>query len=584
VLTVVCVTVGLGLFESADRAHADTPTGQVTGEGGDALTPIMIKLLHDDSAQLSPDFGSYTNVDIDQAISDFVGTAPGTFNADFIVSERALTTAESAMAKTNGRSYAYVPIASVPIALMTLVPVATYSGGSNVTPAELCQHVPLDLNQLDGLYGQYPSPTPPILNWGDPRLSCTLAGAPADPLPPALWANLDPTMENFGMMTLLDSTTASTAIFEAGLVAAQKAGQADTTSTTPSELWPFPKVAYPGGDQALLGKLIGLDAKTDTPYSTSVLLGSIMPVASDWTGDPLGVAWNLPTAAVQNAANAYVAPSAASALAAQSHITMSTTSNPETDNLVQFNPSTTDTDAYNSYLMMQSYLVVPTNGLPPDKALALAQLVRFALGGTGQADITAMGAAPATPDMVTAGLKVAQELDAEAVTSSSTTTTTAPTCSSTTSTSTSSTSSTSTSSTSSTTTTTAPTCTTTTTSSTTSTTSTTDDSTTTGTTGTSTTGAGSSDSGTGSSDSGTGSGTGSSSGTGSGTGAAGGSSGSSDPSGTSGGGAGASGSGGSSGDLAFTGINPVPLAGLGVSMFVVGEVALILLRRRRLPA
>ena len=32
-----------------------------------------------------------------------------------------------------------------------------------------------------------------------------------------------------------------------------------------------------------------------------------MPVASDWTGDPLGVTWNLPTAAVQNAARAFVA-------------------------------------------------------------------------------------------------------------------------------------------------------------------------------------------------------------------------------------------------------------------------------------
>ena len=42
-----------------------------------------------------------------------------------------------------------------------------------------------------------------------------------------------------------------------------------------------------------------------------------MPVASDWTGDPLGVSWNLPTAAVQNAAGDYVAPSAGAAQAAE---------------------------------------------------------------------------------------------------------------------------------------------------------------------------------------------------------------------------------------------------------------------------
>ena len=64
--------------------------------------------------------------------------------------------------------------------------------------------------------------------------------------------------------------------------------------------------------------------------------------------------------------------------------------------------------------MVESYLLVPTNGLPADKALALAQFIRFAVGSTGQADITALGAAPATPAMVTADLAVAQQLDAEA--------------------------------------------------------------------------------------------------------------------------------------------------------------------------
>jgi hypothetical protein len=81
--------------------------------------------------------------------------------------------------------------------------------------------------------------------------------------------------------------------------------------------------------------------------------------------------------------------------------------------------------------MLESYLLVPTNGLPADKALALAQLIRFAVGGTGQADIASLGAAGATPAEVTADLAVAQQLDAEAAsapassTSSTTTTTTA---------------------------------------------------------------------------------------------------------------------------------------------------------------
>ena len=66
--------------------------------------------------------------------------------------------------------------------------------------------------------------------------------------------------------------------------------------------------------------------------------------------------------------------------------------------------------------MLESYLVVPTNGLPTDKATALAQFIRFIVGGTGQADIESLGAAPATKAMMTADLAVAQQLNAEAAT------------------------------------------------------------------------------------------------------------------------------------------------------------------------
>ena len=62
-----------------------------------------------------------------------------------------------------------------------------------------------------------------------------------------------------------------------------------------------------------------------------------MPVASVWTGDPLGVPWNLPTAAVQNAQGAYVAPSTAAAAAAEADATLASTSDPTTNNLVTFN-------------------------------------------------------------------------------------------------------------------------------------------------------------------------------------------------------------------------------------------------------
>ena len=160
-----------------------------------------------------------------------------------------------------------------------------------------------------------------------------------------------------------------------------------------------------------------------------------MPIASDWTGDPLGVPWNLPTAAVQNGAVVAVPPSAEAATAAEGDATLAATKDPTTNNLVTFNATANDANAYNSYLMMESYLVVPTNGLTADQALALAQFIRFVVGGAGQADITALGAAPATAAMATADLAVAQQLDAEAAAAPAATTSTTTTTATSTSTS-----------------------------------------------------------------------------------------------------------------------------------------------------
>ncbi len=405
-----------------------TTKGTLVGEGGDAVGPILSKLIKDDTAGLAPDFGSYTNVDLDQGIADFVGTAANTFGNDFAVTERKLTSAEAAAAAANGRSFAYVPFAASPVALMTLVPNSTYTSSQSILPAQFCQHIPLSLDQLDGIFG-----APAYTGWGDSHLSCTSPpDSPADAASFQLWANLDPTMENEALMTLLDSTTASQAAFQAGLTAAHAGGQTSTTDPTPSEHWPYSGTTVPGGDESTLGKVIGLDPQTGAPSTVvaNLKLGTIMPIADDWTGDPLGVTWDLPTAAVENAAGAFVVPSAAAAAAAEKDATFASTSDPTTNNLVTFNASAGDAAAYNSDLMLESYLLVPKNGLPADKALALAQLIRFAVGGTGQADIAALGAAGATPAMVTADLAVAQQLDAEAASAPSTTSTSSTTSSS----------------------------------------------------------------------------------------------------------------------------------------------------------
>jgi hypothetical protein len=420
----------IGLLVNLGTAHGDTSAGTLSGEGGDALGPVLQTLINADASQLNPDTGSYLNVDLDQAISDFIGTAPGSFGADFIVSERPLTSTETATATTNGRSFAYVPFAATPVALMTLVPNSTFSG-LTIAPDQYCQHIQLTLDDLDGIYGIV---SPTYANWADSRINCTTGpNTQANASPFGLWANADPTMENSALMSLLDSTPTSKAAFQAGLSSAFALHQASTSDPTASETWPYTGTAFPGGDEVTLGKLIGLNAKSEQPstITAQVALGAIMPVASDWTGDPLGVPWNLPTAAVQNAQGAFVVPSTAAAEAAENDAALASTSDPTTNNLVTFQASSTDASAYNNFLMLQSYLVVPTNGLSSDKAQALAQFIRFALGTQGQKDIAALGAAPATPAMVTAGLQVAQQLNIEAATQA---TSTSSSCSTTTTT------------------------------------------------------------------------------------------------------------------------------------------------------
>ncbi len=249
---------------ASGSAGAATTPGTLIGEGSDALTPVLVKLLHDDAAGLNPDFGSYSGaVGLDPGIADFVGSAKNTFGNDFVVTERPLTTAEASTAAANGRSFAYVPLAATPVALMTLVPNSQWQPGAaqTISPSDFCQHMPLTLAQLDGIFG-----APAYSGWGDTNLSCTMSSnTPADSLPFALWANLEPTMENYALMSLLDSTVPSKAAFAAGLTAGHTGGLTSTTDPTASEHWPYSGTTVSGGDAATLGKLIGLDPRTGAP-------------------------------------------------------------------------------------------------------------------------------------------------------------------------------------------------------------------------------------------------------------------------------------------------------------------------------
>ena len=219
-------------------------------------------------------------------------------------------------------------------------------------------------------------------------------------------------MANYALMALMDSDPTAMGYFSAALTQDLPLNDATTSSTAPSEKWPYSGNAgtyvIAGGDQPFIGKLLTINASNNVPSNIAAnwVLGATFPVSSVWTGAPLGAAWDIPTVALQNAAGAYVAPSTAAAKAAEADATLASTSDPTTNNLVTFNASTTDAAAYNNYMMEETYLVVPTTGLPANKDTALADFIRFALGPKGQTDIESFGAAPATSAMDAAGLKV----------------------------------------------------------------------------------------------------------------------------------------------------------------------------------
>jgi ABC-type phosphate transport system substrate-binding protein len=413
ILATTVAVVGALAVAPPGPAGADPDPSTLSGQGGSFLQPVVSKLLIDDSSNLSPLFGAYTATDINSGIASFVGTGVGQFGADYAVSERPLTSAEAATAKADGRSFAYVPFAETPVAIATLVPNNAWPGTGSIANSDFCQHIPLTTDLLGQIFGL--NTQSPLQHWNDPRINCPPGGAGnGEQVPIQPWANLDPSMANSALMSLLDSTPSSKAFFDAGL--SDPTGPALTTDDTPSEFWPYGQHTIPGGDQPLIGKLLAISAQTNAPSQNAAtwVLGATAPISSVWTEAPLGVPWNLMTAAIENADSQFVVPSTAAALAAAADATMASTSDPTTNNLVTFNASPTDAAAYNNYLMEESYLVVPTTGLSAAKSQALAQFVRYVLGSKGQADIEEFGAAPATSAMVTGGLKVAVQLDAEA--------------------------------------------------------------------------------------------------------------------------------------------------------------------------
>jgi hypothetical protein len=434
----------------AASAQDTTDPSTLVGEGGSFLTPVTEVLLKADTSALAPLSPSYTDANLDDAITDFIGNGPGSFDADFVVSERPLSSSETATATADGRSFAYVPFAATPVAIATLAPCNPSDLITGNSTAALCPDVPLTVplvgllftfNEVNTSVTPNQGLLPTLTGWADSRL--TQKNGQPIPYTGGIYqaSTLEPSAENTALMSLLDSNPESKELFDNALNANALKNSGADTSDTPSETWPIQgNNAFIGGDAGLIEKELNIDAETDAPSAASSWnIGNVFPLSSVWAGSPEGTAWDIPTAALQNAAQQFVAPSEAAAAASEADATFDPTTN-----LVTFNANANDAAAYNNYMMVESYLVVPTSGLTASKASKLAQLVRFVTGPVAVSDEETLGSAPPTAAMVAADQKVATELDAEAATSpasssSSTTgsagsTSTTPTSSSTTST------------------------------------------------------------------------------------------------------------------------------------------------------
>jgi len=429
--TVLLVVLGAG----TPAASAQTDPTALVGEGGSFLSPVTNLLLNSDTTNgLAPLNPSYSDSDLENAIADFAGSGPGEFAADFVVSERPLTTAEATTAAANGRSFAYVPFAATPVAIATFAVCNPSDLSENiVTALTFCRNIPLTpalVGEIvtSGRTSASVQPNTnlpkPLLAWNDSRLSQASGQAIPDGGGIGLASTLSPSAENAALMSLLDSDTTARELLDNAL--ANPANSASPTTDAPSEIWPFHlQHSYVDGDEGLLGHELTVIPSTNAPGyvdSWGALGGDdgnahdAFPLSAVWAGEPEGTPWNVPTAAIENASDKFVPPTEQAAAAAETGAGMAMG---PTTNLVTFNPDPTDANAYNNYLMVESYLVVPTTGLDPSKSIKLAQFIRFILGLTGQSEIAVLGAAPATQAEVTAGLKVASELDAEAVTTSS---------------------------------------------------------------------------------------------------------------------------------------------------------------------
>ncbi len=406
-------TVALG-GSTPGRGVADTTTSTLSAEGGSFGEPL-IDALQDSTggvAAIAPLAPAFFDANVNQARDDFVSGA-----TDYAVSEFPLTSAEETTAAQHGRSFAYVPFAMSGVGIGAIL---VCNDTSTLTPTTLCPDIQLTAPLLADVFsGQETS-------WDGPAFAKASGGsqiaADSESAQVHPTNQVDPSMVNYALQSFFVSDPAAKTIWDTF------DNTYDVTNDTPTELWPTGG-GVTGGDHGVVEQLIPVNPANLLPETDPQTWGGgdVAGIPLDWLGQP----WNVPDASVQNAAGAFVYPTATALQDAENDATMDPTTN-----LVTFKADASDAGAYP--LPVMEYLIVPTTGLSQAKATALASFIRFVLGSQGQTVIDQFGDVAPTQAMINAGLQVADTVAAEATspTTSTTSTTTPATTASTTTTTT----------------------------------------------------------------------------------------------------------------------------------------------------
>lgn len=393
VLAVAAVAVGVP-FAGRPAAAAAVP---LVG-GGESWEKLLIDKLQTDGesaiAPFVPEYNGVGSVPARQAV--IAGTA------DYAVSEVPPTADEQAQAKAKGRDLAVIPYVAGGMAFPFRI------GLTNGTDLGSLQ---LTVPTLAKLF------TSTIREWRDPQIAVD-NGAPVQtpPNPPLnIVVRRDSNSSTAALIALFLSDAEARTTWNA--YAAQFGIAPDTLIESYVDTKDSQQPTITGGCAEVVRTVARLDPVTRQP-DPSFPAESLGYCSSSWT---LSIP-SLRNVSVKNSAGQFVQPTSA-AIAKQF---VGATIDPAT-NVVKLPYGVTDPGAYP--VPVVSYLVVPVKGLAADKAKALASFVRFTLtSDIAKQDAVDLGFAPANADWVTAGLKVATQLEQVTTTtpSSTSTSSTAP--------------------------------------------------------------------------------------------------------------------------------------------------------------